>query len=156
MLIGPLQAELCTLNTKKRTKSAPRWERVNPFLPAEKEKLAKKSRKWHSHNPPPTQRIAIFGGTTLCPVIKIGMLSCESSAEAAAVAAARQRDVGGSLATVWQQWQRQRRWRQRNNTTSAVAAARQRDVGGRLAVARQRLQGQHRWQQCEARRQCTA
>ncbi len=49
--------------------------------------LAKKSRKWRSHNPPPTQRIAIFGRTTHRPVIKIGTLSRKSSAEAAAVAA---------------------------------------------------------------------
>ncbi len=52
------------------------------------------------------QQIEIFGKTTLRPVIKIGMLSRESSAEAAAVAAARQGDVGGSLAAAQQQWQR--------------------------------------------------
>ncbi len=104
------------------------------------------------------QWIAIFGGTTLLPVIKIRTLSRESSAEAAAVAAAQQRNVGSSLAAVWQQWQRQRRWRQRNSTTLAVAAVRQRDVSGSLVAARRRRQRQHqwRWQQRKARRQCTA
>ncbi len=110
------------------------------------------------HNPPPTQRIPFFGGTTLRPVMKIGTLSRESSTEAAAVAAAQQWDVGGSLAAVRQQWQRQWRWWQRDSTTLAVAAARQRDVGGSLVAARRRRQRQRqrRWQQREALRRCTA
>jgi hypothetical protein len=43
--------------------------------------------------------------------------------------------LGGSLVAARRQWQRQRRWRQRNSTTSAVAAAHQRDVGGSMAAA---------------------
>jgi hypothetical protein len=85
-----------------------------------------------------------------------GGSSMEAAAVAAAVAAARQPDFVGSLAAAWQQWQRQRRWRQRDSTTSAVTAARQRDVGGSLAVARRRLQRQRQWWQCKARRWCTA
>ncbi len=79
-----------------------------------------------------------------------------SCAEAATVAAARQRDVGGSLAVAWRQWQRQRRWRQRDSATSAVVAARQQDVVGSLAAARRQWQSQRRWRQREARRRCTA
>jgi hypothetical protein len=97
---------------------------------------------------------AIFGGTTLPPVIKIGMLSCESSAEAAAVAAARQRDVDGSLVEARQQWQHQWRWWQRDSMMSAVAAARQRDVGGGTAAAAVAASAEGR--QREARRRCTA
>ena len=41
-----------------------------------KKNLAKKSRKWRSHDPPPTHRIAIFGRTTLLPVIKIDRCHC--------------------------------------------------------------------------------
>ena len=67
------------------------------------------------------------------------------------MAAARQRNVGGSLAAARRQWQRQRRWRQRDSTTSAVAvaAAHQRDVGGSMAAA-------WRWRQREAQQRCTA
>jgi len=48
---------------------------LNPFLQAEKKIMAKKTRKWRSHDPPPMQWITNFGGSTLHPVIKIGRLS---------------------------------------------------------------------------------
>ena len=53
------------------------------------------------------------------------------------MAAARQRDVGGSLAAVRWQWQRQRWGRQGDSATSA-----DRDVSGSLAAARRRRQRQ--------------
>ncbi len=79
------------------------------------------------------------------------------------VAAAQQRDVGGSLVVARRQWQRQRQWRQRDIATSAlaaVAAAQQRNVGGSLAVARRWRWRQHQqrwqWPQREARRRFIA
>jgi hypothetical protein len=53
--------------------------------------------------------------------------------EAAAVAAARQHEVGSSLAAARRQWQHQRRWRQRDSAALAVTAVRQRDVGGSVS-----------------------
>ncbi len=79
-----------------------------------------------------------------------------SSVDDAAVAAARQRDVGGSLAAARRQWQRQRRWRQCDSATSTMAAARQRNICGSLAAERRRQQHQRRWQQRKAWWRCTA
>ncbi len=69
-----------------------------------------------------------------------------------AVVAARQRDVGGSLAVARRRRQHQRRWRQRDAGGSAIAAARmlrrwrQCDVGGSLAVGwRWRQRNAWRW-----------
>ena len=80
-----------------------------------------------------------------------------------AVAAARQRDVGGSLAAARRRRQRQWRWRQREARrrctarrqqrgcsradAAAVVAARQHDVGGSLAAARWQWQSQRLWRQ---------
>ena len=68
------------------------------------------------------------------------------------MSAARQRDVGGSLAAVRRQWQRQRRWRQRDSVRSAVAAVRQHYIGRSLVAARRRRQHKRRWRQRKERR----
>ncbi len=65
------------------------------------------------------------------------------------MAAAQQRDIGNSLATERQQWQRQRRWRQRDSATLAEVwrwhggggsakrgGGAQRDGGSAVAAAR--------------------
>ncbi len=59
-----------------------------------------------------------------------------SSVDATAVAAARQRNVDGSLAAAQRQLQRQWRWWQRNNATLALGAALRKLSGAAVAAAR--------------------